>query len=185
MEMMVSRRNTLIAGGTAGAGLLVLLALTFAGTVQNGAPNPWSGKAFKAKYIGSQLKERDRAFATLTLSYELENLTDVDYRLAEGPGLVIVRKLVSGGNLSQEEPVRLSYPAFVPARQSARIAIEITKPFAWPHEEDPAYDDKLRGFVKERLANVGEFVLFDEASRRQVELPSAWDELWDTTQVSY
>jgi len=73
----------------------------------------------------------------------------------------------------------------VRARQSARIAIEITQPFEWPREDDPAYDDKLRGFVKERLSNVGEFVLFDEASRRQLDLPSAWDELQDSARASY
>ncbi len=188
-EMRVSRKSMLIAGGSASAGLLLLLVLMVGGTAfnraQNGAPKSWSGTAFKAKYVGSQLKERDKTFATLTLSYELENTTDVDYRLAEGPSLVIARKLISGGSLSQEEPVRLSYPAFLPARQSARIAIEITQPFEWPREDDPAYDDKLRGFVKERLSNVGEFVLFDEASRRQLDLPSAWDELQDSARASY
>jgi len=161
--MRVSRKSRLIAGGSASAGLLVLLVLMVGGTAfnraQNGAPKSWSGTAFKAKYVGSQLRERDKTCATLTLSYELENTTDVDYRLAEGPSLVIARKLISGGSLSQEEPVRLSYPAFLPARQSARIAIEITQPFEWPREDDPAYDDKLRGFVKQRLSNVGEFVL--------------------------
>jgi hypothetical protein len=179
----------LIAGGSACAGLLLLLVLTVGGRaphgVQNGAPKPWNGKAFRANYVGSQLKERDKTFATLTLSYELENGTDVDYHLAEGPGLVIVKKLVSGGGLSQEEHVGLSYPAFLPARQSARIAIEITQPFLWPHQDDPAHDDKLREFVKQRLSNVGEFVLFDEASRCQLELPSAWDELQDSAQASY
>ena len=179
----------LIAGGSASAGLLLLLVLMVGETAfnraQNRAPKSWSGTAFKAKYVGSQLKERDKTFATLTLSYELENTTDVDYRLAEGPSLVIARKLISGGSLSQEEPVRLSYPAFLPARQSARIAIEITQPFEWPREDDPAYDDKLRGFVKQRLSNVGEFVLFDEASRRQLDLPSAWDELQDSARASY
>jgi hypothetical protein len=86
--------------------------------------------------------------------------------------------------LSQEEPVRLSYPVFVPARQSARIAVEVTQPFAWPREDDPAYVSKLRDFVKERLANAEEFVVFDEASHCRVELPSAWEELQDAAQAS-
>jgi hypothetical protein len=179
----------LVAGGSAGAGLLLLLALTVGGTAFNrahgGATTPWNGKAVKAKYVESRLRQLDKAFATLTLSYELENATDVDYRLAEGPGMVIARKLRSGGGLSQEEPIRLGYPAFLPARQSARITIEITQPFLWPREDDPAYEDKLRDFVKQRLANVEEFVLFDEASRCQLELPSAWEELRETAQTSY
>ena len=184
----MSRKKLLIAGGSAGAVVILLLALALGGTavrrVREGAVKPWNDKAFKVKYVGSQLKERDKAFATLRLSYDLENVTDVDYHLVEGPGLVIVRKLASGGGLSQEEPVRLSYPVFVPARQSARIAVEVTQPFAWPREDDPAYVSKLRDFVKERLASAEEFVVFDEASHCRVELPSAWEELQDTAQAS-
>jgi hypothetical protein len=185
-EKTVPRKSMLIAGGLAGAGLL--LALTLGGTALNrarsGAAAPWNNRALQAKYVESRLRELDKSLATLTLSYELMNGTDVDYHLAEGPGLVIVRKLGSGGGLSQEEPVRLSYPAFLPARQSARITIEITQPFLWPREDDPAYEDKLRDFVRQRLANVEEFVLFDEASRCQLELPSAWEELRETAEAS-
>lgn len=171
-------KRLLVAGSSAVAGLLLLLALTVGGAALNrgrsgAALKPWNDKALRAKYVGSQLKELDRPFATLTLTYELENMTDVEYHLAEGSGLVIVRKLTTGEVLSQEEPIQLSYPAFLPARQSAAITIEITQPFAWPAEEDPAYDDKLRDFEKERLARIGEFVLVDEANRCQLELPGA------------
>jgi hypothetical protein len=174
----VPAKRLLVAGSSAVAGLLLLLALTVGGAALNrgrsgAALKPWNDKALRAKYVGSQLKELDRPFATLTLTYELENMTDVEYHLAEGSGLVIVRKLTTGEVLSQEEPIQLSYPAFLPARQSAAITIEITQPFAWPAEEDPAYDDKLRDFEKERLARIGEFVLVDEANRCQLELPGA------------
>jgi hypothetical protein len=73
----------------------------------------------------------------------------------------------------------------LPAGQSARIAIEITQTFRWPQEDDPLYVSRLRDFVKERLANTREFVVFDEASRCQIELPSAWEELQETAQASY
>ena len=185
---MLLRKNLLIAGGSAGAGLLLLLGLTVGGTVinraRNGAAKPWDDKVFKATYAGSQLKETGRGSATLILSYDLENLTDKDYHLAQGPGLVIARELVSGGGLSQEEPIQLSYPAFLPARQSVRIAIEVTRPFAWPQEDDPAYVTRLRDFVKERLANTKEFVVFDEGNRCRIDLPGAWDELQETAQAS-
>ena len=188
-ERTLPRKNLLIAGILAGAGLLLLLAFVVRTTAVNrartGAVKPWNEKAFKAKYAGSQLKQGGNGSATLTLSYELENLTDVDFHLAEGSGLVIARKLVSGDGLSQEEPIRLGYPAFLPAGQSARIAIEITQTFRWPQEDDPLYVSRLRDFVKERLANTREFVVFDEASRCQIELPSAWEELQETAQASY
>jgi hypothetical protein len=183
------RKKLLTAGISAGAGLLLLLAFVVGGTavnrVRTGTIKPWNDKAFKAKYAGSQLKQGGNRSATLTLSYELENLTNVDFHLAEGSGLVIARRLVSGNGLSQEEPIRLGYPAFLPAGQSARIAIEITQTFRWPQEDDPLYVSRLRDFVKERLANTREFVVFDEASRCQIELPSAWEELQETAQASY
>jgi len=40
--------------------------------------------------------------------------------------------LKSGGSLSQQEPLRLSYPFFLPAKQHARLAIEMTQAFTWP-----------------------------------------------------
>lgn len=182
-------KSLLFAGGSAGAVLILVLAFAVGGKAvnraRNGAVKPWNDKAFQAKYVGSQLKEVDRFSARLTLTYDLENMTDADYHLAEGPGLVIARKLASGGRLSQEEPARLSYPVFLPARQSARIAIDIMQPFAWPAEDDPGYETKLREFVKGRLANAMEFVVYDEASRCRLELPSAWQDLQDTAQANY
>src|SRR5262249_23495037 len=127
----------------------------------------------KATYVGSQLKEADKAHATLFISYDLENNTDLDYRLAD-TGVLIMSQLKSNGSLSQEETIRLSYPVFLPARRRVRIAIEDRRPFVWPAEKDPLLEDKLKDFVKQRLENTDKFVLFDEANRCQVELPRAW-----------
>ena len=41
------------------------------------------------------------------------------------------------GALSSQEQIQLSYPSFLPARQKARIALEITHLFGWPAENDP------------------------------------------------
>lgn len=147
-------------------------------------PAAWSQATISAGYIGSQLKEIDKTSASLIVSYDLENNTDADLRFADGPGLVILSRLKSDGSYSQEEPAHLAYPVFLPARQHARLAIEITEPFHWPSEDDSGYLDKLREFVKQRLENVGEFVLFDEANHRQLDLPSGWDQLQDTSQAS-
>jgi hypothetical protein len=113
----------------------------------------------------------------LLLYYNLENDTDTDYRLSDGTGLVIMSRLKSDGSLSSEEQVRLSYPTFLPARQRARIALEILHPFDWPSDNDPARQEKLKVFVNQRLAGVDEFVLFDEANRCQIEFPRGWQDL--------
>jgi hypothetical protein len=128
--------------------------------------------AITATYVGTQLKEIDKAHATLFFSYDLENNTDIDYRLADVPGVLIAARRTDG-NLRQEV-LRLSYPTFLPAKQRVRIAIEDERPFAWPRESGPSSDDKLKNFVRERLENIAGFVLFDEVDHFQVELPSGW-----------
>lgn len=184
----VSKRNFYAIACSAVGLVLVTFFLTHA-TAFKGSPDTsnksWNREAIRAAYVASQLREMDKTHCTLTLSYDLENNTDSDYRLDAGPGIVILSRLEADGSLSQQEPVRLSYPVFLPAKQHARLAIEITQPFAWPPEDNPAYIDKLREFVKQRLANVQEFVLFDQSSRTEVKLPGVWQQLQDTAQASY
>jgi hypothetical protein len=182
----VLRKHPVITGIAVGAGLLTLMgALWWSDNHSLAEANkPWNDRAVSAKYVGSQLKEVDKTHSSLTLSYDLQNNTDLDYRLAEGPGVVVMTRLKSDGSLSQQESIHLRYPVFLPARQSARLAIEITRPFAWPDKDDPEMVDKLRDFVKERLASAEGFVLFDESSHCQVELPGAWEELQTAVEES-
>jgi hypothetical protein len=177
---MVLGKKALVIGASAGVGFFLALLLILGGAFNSSPVRPsgtWNQDAIKATYVGSQLRQIDKTLVGLFLSYDLENNTDRDYRLADSPGVVIMSRFKSDHSLSQEELIRLSYPAFLPANQRARIAIEISYPFAWPAPEDPALENKLKDFVKQRLAKVEEFVLFDEVSRCQVKLPSAWQEL--------
>ena len=182
------KRNILVIASLAGGGLVLLaIFITGAGAFKNHraeTAKSWDREAIKATYVGTQLKQTDKVHSTLVLSYDLKNNTDSDYRLDDGPGVVILSRLKADGSLSQQEPIRLSYPVFLPTRQHARLAIEITEPFAWPLQEDPTYIDKLREFVKQRLANVGEFVLFDQADHAQVTLPDEWQELQEAAGAS-
>ena len=141
----------------------------------------WNREGIKAAYVAAQLRQVDKAHSSLVLSYDLKNLTDLDYRLTDGAGVVIMSRLNGDGSLSQEESIHLSYPVFLPARQRARLAIEISRAFPWPRE-DSHYEEKLKEFVKQRLGDVRGFVLFDEASHSQIDLPAAWPELQDRTQ---
>lgn len=138
----------------------------------------WQLNAIAAAYVHSALKEVDPAHAVLLLTYDLENKTDVDYRLSEhgtSGDVIIMSRLKSDGSLSQEDAMRLAHPVYLPARQRVRIAVEVSHPFQWPAPGDPTQDDKLKDFVRQRLTNVAGFVLFDEAHRCQVELPRAWN----------
>jgi hypothetical protein len=177
-------KKALVIGASAGAGLFLVLLLILGWASHSSPvklPGSWNQNAIKATYVGVQLRQIDKALAGLFVSYDLENNTDRDYRLSDAPGIVIMSRLKSDHSLSQEELIRLSYPAFLPANQRVRVAIEISYPFVWPAPGDPALENKLKDFVKQRLAKVEEFVLFDEVNRCQVELPSAWQGLeWDS-----
>ena len=183
----MSRKEVLWIAGSAGITLLALALLAsttslFKRSTRDEAAN-WSQRTISAGYLGSQLKQIDKTHSSLIISYDLENNTDSDFHLSDGPGVVILSKLKSDGSYSQEQPIRLAYPVFLPARQHARLAIEITQPFNWPAEQDAGYLDKMRNFVKDRLQNVGEFVLFDQDNHWQLELPSGWEQLQETSQA--
>lgn len=184
----MSRREVLWIAGSAGLTLLALGLLANSTSLfthfNREQQANWNQATISAGYIGSQLKEIDKTRSSLIISYDLENNTDTDYHLADGPGVVILSKLKSDGSYSQEQPIRLAYPVFLPARQHARLAIEITQAFNWPGEQEAGYLDKMRNFVKERLENVGEFVLFDQNNHWQLELPSGWEQLQENSQAS-
>lgn len=186
-EVAVSRKEWVTTAGAASAALLLLVILMLARPALNQPPKEttkgWNREGIQATYMAAQLREVDKTHSALVLSYDLNNLTDLDFHLAEGSGMVIMSRLNSGGSLSQEEPIRLGYPVFLPAKQRARLAIEISQTFAWPVREDARYEEKLKEFVKQRLAGVRGFVLFDEASHSQIDLPAAWPELQDRTQT--
>lgn len=177
----MSVKKSFIVLATAGAVALLAVLLVYAGMVyrssRGGPPRSWSVNTVRATYVASQLRQMDKAHAALFLAYDLENGTDLDYRLNESSGVTVMSKLKSDGSLSQEEAARLSYPVFLPAHQSVRIAIETLQPFVWPAPGDPQLDDKLKDFVKQRLADSEGYILFIEAGRLQVELPNAWPEL--------
>lgn len=184
----MSRKDALLVGGLAGVAILLLSIFAINRYSSKGPTKEvstgWSRGPVRAAYIGSQLKEIDKAHSSLIISYDLQNDTDSDYHLADGPGLFILSRMKSDGSLSQEQPIRLSYPVFLPARQHARLAVEITQPFAWPSQEDSASLDRMRNFVKQRLEDIGEFVLYDELNHQRVELPCGWAELQSISKES-
>lgn len=187
-ESKVSWKDALWVVASAGATFLAIGFVKGNGFILKRSPRAehatWNQGTISAGYVGSQLREIDKTRASLVISYDLDNNTDSDYRLADGPNVVILSRLKSDGSYSQDQSIRLSFPVFLPARQHARLAVEITQPFNWPSDADSGALDKLRSFVRQRLQNVGEFVLFDEANHLQLELPSGWEQLEETSDES-
>jgi len=119
------QKNFFIIFSLAGAGLVLLIIFMTDATAFKGrgeSSKSWNQEAIKATYVQASSKSWIKHNSILTLSYDLENDTESDYRLNAGPDVVIQSRLKSGGSLSQQEPLRLSYPVFLPARQHARLA---------------------------------------------------------------
>jgi len=177
--------NALMMRGTSGnrflflGASLALIASSAAWCLTGTHAPTWKHSAITASYIGAQLREISQGNATLFLAYALQNHTDVDYPLEGGSGVFLMSRLKPNGALSSQEQIQLSYPTFLPARQKARVALEITHLFGWPAENDPLFrdrQDKLKELFK-WLADVQSFVLFDQANHLQIEFPGAWREL--------
>jgi hypothetical protein len=185
----VSRKDKIWIGSSVAITVLVWSLVLVTGSTRTRsrleATANWNQGRISVAYVGSQVKQLDKSRCSLIISYNLQNSSSSDYRLTEGSNLLILSRLKSDGSLSQEQPVRLSYPVFLPPGQHARLAVEITGPFAWPTQEDPAYLDKLREFVKRRLENVAEFLVFDQDNHSQLQLPSGWGELWESRTGSW
>lgn len=154
--------------------LLLLLLLSFLGKLPKWATRaaPWNASAIQATFAGVRVQEIDSSHAAVLLSYDLENKTDTDYRLTNGPNVVIMSRLAADGMLSSDRPVNLESSAFVPARNRTRITLELARSFAWPVQKDAAADQSFRQLVASQVSGLTGFVLFDQTARHQIELPT-------------
>jgi hypothetical protein len=140
--------------------------------VQSAAgPKPWDSHAIDAAFEGVQVREVDPAHADIEFLYDLDNHTDSDFQLASGASTVIMKRLKADASLSSDTRARLASAAFVPTNNRTRMAIEVTDTFTWPAKPGAAADQAFRGFVARETAGVEGFVIFDQASRYQIELP--------------
>jgi hypothetical protein len=138
---------------------------------------PWNAGAITATYLDAQLLEIDPSDASLQLSYELQNNTDTDYRLTDGPSVVVMSRMVNDGGLSSQDDVRLAFPTFLPARQRVRATLNVRRQFEWPARGDAALQNKLKDFINQRLSGIEGFVLFDQGDRCEIEFPRGWQPL--------
>jgi hypothetical protein len=140
-------------------------------------PAAWNSNAIKATFAGIQVREIDSTNAEVIFFYDLENTTDFDYRIDNGPKTNFLSRLKSDGSLSSEEQPRLDHPAFLPARHRTHIGLELVRPFQWPAQNGAASDQQFREFVKRQTSNLEGFVLFDENTRYEVDLRGGWPDL--------
>jgi hypothetical protein len=144
-------------------------------------PRAWNTNAIRGTFAGVQVKEIDPTHAELVFSYDLENVTDSEYRLSAGPGVALMEQLKSDGSLRSQDSIRINNPVILPAKSHGRVNLQVARPFNWPSQiaagqVGPFTQEKFRSFVGKEVSNVQEFVLFDETSRYKIELPGGWQD---------
>jgi hypothetical protein len=185
---LAKRMKTLVIFSILVACILVLVVFVLPRTPANepveqrAAAPVWNSSAIQSSFAGVQVKEVDPTHAALIFSYDLDNTTDADYQLTKGPSTVVMTRLKAGGSVSSAEPVELDNSVFLPARNRTRIAVEIKRNFNWPAslpgtQIGPVNQEKFRGLVSQEVANLSGFVVFDQATHFQIELPGGWQEL--------
>ncbi len=147
-------------------------------TVQK-QPKEWNSSAIRSSFSGVQVREIDPTHAELIFSYDLENTTGSDYRLASSANVVLVAKLKSDGSLRAPDAVRIDDSVSLPARSHANVALRAGRSFNWPSQMvlgqlGPITQEKFRSLVNNEVSNVQEFILFDEAARYKIEFPGDW-----------
>jgi hypothetical protein len=150
------------------------LALIFAAFLRAGRStaraSSWNSHAIEGTLSGVRVREVDASHAAVVFSFDLDNRTGTDYRLASGSNVVIMSRLQPNGSLTAAPQASFDSAAFVPANNRTRISIEISHPFDWPTQRDTSADRQLRQFVADQVAGLQAFVLFDQANRYQIEL---------------
>ena len=68
----------------------------------------------------------------------------------------------------------LPLDVYIPAHQKGLAMMDVNKWFYEPASPGRVEEEHLKDFCRRELGNVSGFVLFDENSRYQIELPAAW-----------
>jgi hypothetical protein len=113
----------------------------------------------------------DATHAALDFVYDLENRTASDFEVAPGPSAVIMKRLKSDGSLSSDPNARLLSVAFIPINNRTRLTVEMTELFDWPAKQDSDADQSFREFVSRETSGLEGFVIFDQNSRYEIDLP--------------
>ncbi len=141
-------------------------------------PKPWNAASIRADYDYAYT-EGDKN--SIVFYYTLENMTNFDYRVADGHGILMSAKLQRQNNLSPfGEDERIDYPIFVPAKKRVRFPIHIT--YTYPvkekqganTEERKKYREAVEKYIADEFGNLDGFDLLDETNRYEIIFPGGW-----------
>jgi len=105
----------------------------------------------------------------IEFTYVVENRSGRDYATDGSSIVAMVRR--PNGLAASEGDVRVKYPIFIPAGQ--RVAMKVSIPYASALGPIDGTTN-LRERVQKQLPKLAGFVLFDRATRYQIDCPKAW-----------
>lgn len=176
-----------------GCGSAVVLAAMLGGFVwyqgRPAKPKPWDARAIVATfdYPDTELAEPEgpNGFRanTIVAYYTLENTTGNDYHMPPQDQLEVNGRLKIEKSLtSSSDIVTLDKDQiFIPAKERRRFAVHLHYPVTESFEPEPKTTEERRkkrkliaDYMNNELANLAGFVVFDNASRYQINLPNGW-----------
>jgi hypothetical protein len=161
--------------------LLLLMTFTYVKSLfvswEAAHSDPWNSEAIQATFTGLKISQADASDASVIFSYDIKNTTAGDFQLTKGSSVVVMGHLKSDDTLSSNEPVALTSSVLVPAKNHARISLQVTKPFDWPATAGSLADARFRRLIADSVTDTDQFVLFDQNSHYQVNLPGGWPDM--------
>lgn len=141
-------------------------------------PKPWNTTAVKADYDEIDTEGEKN---TYVFSYVLENTTDFDYRIEDGPDIFLsAKRPEKDGLVPFGEYGKIDFPIIVPARKRVRtrIHLDYSCPVKQKESADPAERRKYREAVERNLADTHPrlegFDLLDQTNRYEIIFPAGW-----------
>jgi hypothetical protein len=62
--------------------------------------------------------------------------------------------------------------------------LDVVRPFQWPIQQDGLADAKFRQLVAGQVSDLEGFVLFDQSTRYQINLPGGWPQLQQVSEAT-
>jgi len=142
-------------------------------------PKPWNNKAITASFEAMDTEGDNN---TITFIYTLQNNTALDYRVSDGGMIHLGAVLKRSKEFSFERGSFLSvdYPFYLPAKSRIRFVLHIRYPYSIKDDltasDDARHDweTNLCRFANKQFSNLNGFVLLDENTRYQVDMPNGW-----------
>jgi hypothetical protein len=145
-------------------------------------PGDWDSNFMHASFDGMVVDSSNH----LIFYYVLENPGNQDYRILDGSGVTLMARLRRPTGALQQlsgDDVKVFYPILLPAGQrhvlqirDLRRTYKHVKPLKLnPSSADTkVYEAGVAAALRQRWPNLDGFVLYDQATRRQIILPRKW-----------